>query len=108
MRSVWKTSRETWRDRLSALKNLPGTFVLMWRSAPTLVVASFAFRAIAAVLPVAALWVGKLIIDLIINTARTAGPAPRAIWWLLTAEFVIAAAGAMLGRAIAYCDGRIA
>ena len=108
MRSVWKSSREAWRDRLSALKNLPGMLVLMWRSAPTHVAAVFAFRTLAAVLPVVALWVGKLIIDLIVNAARNPGPAPGSIWWLLAAEFAIAAAGAMLGRAISYCDGRIA
>ena len=66
------------------------------------------FAAIAAVLPITALWVGKLIIDLIVNTARTPGPAPREIWFLLAAEFGIAAAGAAFSRAISYCDARMA
>ena len=62
---------------------------------------------LVALLPLAALWIGKLIIDLVVNAARHPGPPPPQIWWLLAAEFAIAAAGSVLSRAIDYCDGRL-
>jgi ATP-binding cassette subfamily B protein len=80
----------------------------MWRSGRALVAAALASRVILAVLPVSALMVGKRIVDLVVQGARTPGPIPQEIWLLLAAEFAIAVTGAILSRAIIYCDGRIA
>ncbi|HEX5432383.1 MAG TPA: ABC transporter ATP-binding protein [Bryobacteraceae bacterium] len=102
---------------MAALKNLPPVLVLVWQSAPKTVAAAIVFRFIIALLPVAGLWIGKLIIDLVtpyakassfIPSARHIGPPPEQLWILLAAEFGVAALGAILGRAIDYCDGRIA
>jgi ATP-binding cassette, subfamily B, bacterial len=81
---------------------------LLWQSGRALASASLMCRTIAAVLPLAALWVGKLIIDVVVKSAKTSAPVPREIWLLLAAEFVIAIVGAVLSRIVTYCDGRLA
>jgi ATP-binding cassette subfamily B protein len=100
--------RKAWRDRFAALKNIPPAIKLLWLSCPGLVAAATGLRLVVAVLPVTALWIVKLIIDLVVSTRQNAGAVPTEIWFLLAAEFVVAALGAILGRAIDYCDGRIA
>ena len=100
--------RKAWRDRFAALQNIPPAIKLLWQSSPNLVVTATGLRVLIAVLPLTALWIGKLIIDLVVNARQNPGPVPREIWLLLAAEFVVAALGAILGRAIDYCDGRMA
>ncbi len=101
--------RKPWRERVAALKNIPPILELIWRAAPRLVSASLVMRVITALLPLAGLWVAKLIIDsLVARVGHSGGAIPPRIWWLLAAEFMIAAAGTILGRAIDYCDARLA
>ena len=104
---MWKSIGNPWRDRLSALKNLPPVLKLLWDSGPRLVTAAGCCRLIAALLPLAALWIGKLIIDAVVAGMRHPGPVPREIWILLAAEFAVAATGAVLGRALNYFDVRL-
>ena len=107
MLSFSKSTWRPWQDRLSALKNLPPCLRLLWETGPGLTTAAIAFRLIVALLPLATLWVGKLIIDAVVSAAAHTGPAPSRIWILLGIEFAIAATGSVLGRVIDYCDGRI-
>ncbi|MGH9614622.1 MAG: ABC transporter ATP-binding protein [Bryobacteraceae bacterium] len=99
---------KAWRDRLSALKNIPPVLKLLWDASPKLAASELALRGLVALLPVATLYVGKLIIDLVANQFKHPGPVPGEIWWFLAAEFVLAGLGGTMGRAIDYCDGRIA
>jgi ATP-binding cassette subfamily B protein len=97
-----------WKNRLPALKNLPRVVALLWRSGRGAFASGILLRLAAGLLPLAGLWVGKLIIDLIANAA-TGHTAPHGyVWMLLAAAFGIAALGNLLGRATDYCDGRIA
>jgi ATP-binding cassette, subfamily B, bacterial len=81
---------------------------LLWRSGPKRVTLAVAFRLVVAFLPLAALWIGKLLIDLVVKAVQHPGPISREVWTLLAAEFGIASIGAVLSRAIAYLDGGIA
>lgn len=90
------------------MKNIPPVLKLLWQSGPALVASGLFFRIVIALLPVGALAVGRLIINLIVDTVRNHGPVSSEIWYLLGAEFLIAITGAILGRAVDYCDGRIA
>ena len=56
----------TWRERLGTLKNIGPFLALVWRTSPGLATASLTFRLVRALLPVAALYVGKLIIDAVV------------------------------------------
>src|ERR671914_764372 len=85
------------RERLGALRNVPPFLALVWQASPTLAAGALLLRIVRAVLPVATLYVGKLIIDEVIALASTPdGPATLGAWlssglldrllWLLAAE----------------------
>ncbi|HUA87617.1 MAG TPA: ABC transporter ATP-binding protein [Bryobacteraceae bacterium] len=99
----------TFEQRITALKNLPKVMRLVWHSAPLVVSANLSFRLLAALTPLGVLAVSKRIIDLVVNTIRTHNLPPRGeIWLLLGLEFIFAAGGLVLGRAVDYCDARLA
>jgi ATP-binding cassette subfamily B protein len=97
-----------WRERVDALKNLPPVVALLWNSGRTLVAAEVTLRVISALIPVTALWVSKLIIDAVVATGAGHHTSGARIWTLIGAEFCLAALGSVIGRAVDYCDGRIA
>ena len=99
-------SQTSWNQRFAALRNVPPVLRLVWDAAPTVVASGIALRLVSALIPVAMLAISKLIIDLI-NT-RHSGTIPTQMWWLLGAEFVLAAANQLLGRTIDYTDARLA
>ena len=97
-----------WRERLSALRNVPAVLKIVWDSAPAVVVFGLAARLLSSLLPVALLWITKLIIDGIVHAASTHQPVPRQFWWLVAAEFSLAVLTSILIRAIDYSDSLLA
>jgi ATP-binding cassette subfamily B protein len=108
MKAHIKAQIKAWRDRLAALRNVPPVLRILWASAPLITATSILLRVVTALIPVSALWVTKLIIDAVVATVKSPGHMPPGIWWLLGAEFLLAGLGTVLGRAIDYCDGRLA
>ncbi len=71
----------TLRERLGALRNLPPFLRLIWATNARLTATSLGLRLARAVLPVVTLYVGKLIIDEVIELARRPGvPATVGAW----------------------------
>lgn len=97
-----------WRERAAALRNVPPVLRMVWDAGPRLVFSGLFFRVLAAVVPVAMLWVSKLIIDTVVDTVKNSAAPPSLIWWLLAAEFGLAAAGNIFGRLIDFCDALLA
>ena len=98
------------RDRLGTLGNLPRLLRLIWRTSPGLTLATVGLRLLRALLPTAALYVGKLIIDAVVAEARLPHPGPALGDWIAAgrltpiAILVLAEAGLgilsdLLGRA---------
>jgi ATP-binding cassette subfamily B protein len=87
---------------------LPSVAKLIWDACPRLVAAEVALRVVAAAIPVAMLWVTKLIIDQVTAAVGVPGPLSSGLWLLLGAEFGLATLAILVGRATDYCDGRIA
>jgi len=81
---------------------------LVWKAAPKVVAAGLVLRVFSALTPLAALAISKWIIDLVVATVKHPGPLPQQVWFLLGAEFLVAAVGNVLGRAIDYTDARLA
>jgi ATP-binding cassette subfamily B protein len=100
--------KTVWRDRLTALRNVPPVLRLVWKAAPKVVAAGLALRVVSALTPLAALAISKWIIDLVVAAVKNPGPLPHQIWFLLAGEFLVAALGNVLGRAIDYTDARLA
>jgi ATP-binding cassette subfamily B protein len=103
------------RERVGALRNLPPFLAMVWRTSPALTLATGTLRIARALLPIATLYVGKLIIDEVVRlvgshgatTATLAGafdgPLAR-LAMLVTVEFGLAIASDMLGRAVSLID----
>ena len=75
--------RPKWQARLKALRNIPPVFGMVWEAAPGIVVSSFIFRLLVSVVPVAMLWVTKLIIDAVYQHLSAHAALPRFFWWLV-------------------------
>lgn len=107
------------RERFGALRNLPPFLKLVWRTSPGLTASNLLLRLIRALLPVATLFVGKLIIDEVIRLAQISGlpaspPQSLTAWWesgqvdhlawLLAAELGLAVLSDILGRVVSLVD----
>src|SRR5450755_1948246 len=100
--------RGGWRERLSALRNVPAVLRFVWESGRAVVVLGLISRVIASLLPPALFWVSKLIIDTIFHVVTTHQPVGARLWWLVAAEFAIAVTAGVLGRVIDYLDALLA
>lgn len=84
----------TWRERLTALRYVPPFIKLVWQTHRGYTVLMIILRVLRAFVPVATLWVGKLIIDAVL-TARNAPPADqpfyayRSLWMLVALEIAV-------------------
>ncbi|MDP4151284.1 MAG: ABC transporter ATP-binding protein [Bacteroidota bacterium] len=99
------TDRVTLKDRLAALSNLPGFFRLVWQTSPPIMIANSILRITRSAIPVAILYVGKLIIDQVILLSRQHGVhSTKHLWQLVATEFALAILSDTLARAIALMD----
>ena len=61
------------RERVGALRNLPPFLKLVWQTSPAVSVAVIVLRLVRALLPVATLYVGALIIDAVASSSTRRG-----------------------------------
>src|SRR4051812_47264531 len=108
MRRCWNSYLIERKKQLLSLKNIPYLVALLWKTASGLLVASIVFRLLIGLLPLAVLWVGKMIVDFVVNAIRHSNSDSTGLWLLLAAEFGIYSLGAVLGRAVEYWDARLA
>jgi ATP-binding cassette, subfamily B, bacterial len=97
-----------WGERLSALRQVPPVLAIVWRSGPVVVALGLVFRLLASLLPIALLWIAKLIIDRIVHAVANHQAVQPGFWWLVAAEFGLAVCGSILGRTIDYLDALLA
>ncbi|MCY1014849.1 ABC transporter ATP-binding protein [Pyxidicoccus sp. MSG2] len=87
--------KERLRNAGSLLRELPGTFRIFWEASPQGAVVLGVLTLLAALLPAAVAWVGKLIVDGVSVAAREGGGAARErVVWLVALEL-----GLMVGQA---------
>ena len=67
-----------WRVRIQALRHVPRLVRLVWRTEPRYVAGIIGLRVARALVPLAVLWIGKLIVDEVVRAVGTA--AGRARW----------------------------
>ena len=112
------TPRPSLRERVGALRNLPPFLRDIWATSRPLTLASLGLRLLRALMPVAMLYIGKLIIDEAVRlvgagvatdlaTAWASGALQPLLGWLLL-EFALAIASDLTGRLVAYSDGLLA
>lgn len=97
-----------WRLRMSALRNVPPILRVVWQSGPVVVSLGLIFRVVASFLPLALLWITKLIIDNIVHAISAHQPMSPRFWWLVGAEFALAVINALLARGMDFLDTLLA
>jgi ATP-binding cassette subfamily B protein len=101
---------------VGALRNLPPFLREIWATSRALTLASLGLRLLRALMPIATLYIGKLIIDEAVRLVGAGlGFADLATAWrsgaldhlalLLAAEFGLAIASDLSGRLVSYFDG---
>jgi ATP-binding cassette, subfamily B, bacterial len=104
------------KERFSALRTLRPFIAMVWRASPSLMAASLAMRLVRALVPVVALYVGKLIIDDVVRVVQMPGRPTTLDGWLasgelqwlgilLSAEFALAVLSDVLIRVVSLVDG---
>ncbi len=92
----------TWREQLSALQYVPPLVRLVFQTHRGYTAAILLLRLVRSFIPVAVLWIGKLIIDGVIAAAATAHAGGVPDWWhlagLVGLELGIAVVGEGLAR----------
>ena len=93
----------TWGQRVEALRHVPPLLRLVFRTHRGYTVAILALRMVRSVIPVAVLWIGKLIIDGVIAAIAVTRAGHPVDWWylggLVALELGIAVVGEALARA---------
>ncbi len=70
------------REQFQNLRLLGRLLVQIWRTSPAMTVATVLLRIVAALQPIAMLYVGKLIIDEVVRLSGITAPGPEfADWW---------------------------
>lgn len=95
----------TWRKRLQALKYVSPFLRLVWETHRGYTVLMVILRLLRAFVPVATLWVGKLIIDAVLSARTTPETSNQPfynyfdLWKLVGLEIAVVVAGQLLARA---------
>ena len=99
------SSNLTLKEKFAALKNLPRFFKLVWQTNHWYTILNAILRLLRSALPVAILYIGKLIIDEVIMLSKSPTPDHSFLWKLVIAEFALAIISDGLSRAILLVDG---
>ncbi len=99
-----KIKEVSMNERFSALSNLPRFFKLVWKTSPSLTFFNALLRIIKSAIPVAILYVGKLIIDQVVYLSKNSGNSHELLWKLVIAEFLLAILSDALSRATTLVD----
>ena len=94
------------RERVSALRHLPAFLKLIWLTSPSLTLGNIGLRLVRAALPLAMLYVGRLILDDIVALTKlpAAGRDVSPVFGLVALEFGLVLLTDALGRAVALLD----
>ena len=88
----------SWRERIAALRYIPPLIRLVWETHRGYTVAMAVLRLARAFLPIATLWIGKLIIDTVVGVSNGAADLSR-LWQLVALEIGVVLVGEALARA---------
>lgn len=93
----------SFKENMQALRSLPGFFRLVWETDRRMTLANVFLRVLKAGLPLALLYVGKLIIDEVILLQKQGGDSSD-LWFYVGIELGLALFSDILNRLIALFD----
>src|SRR6185436_18277549 len=94
----------TWREKAAALRYVPPFIKLVWETHRLFTVAMIVLRIIRSGVPVAALWIGKLIVDAVVDARENTPNFPR-LWKLMSLEIAIVVTGQILSKVSSLVEG---
>ena len=94
----------TWRTRLASLGNVGPLLGMVWRTSPPLVSITTFLRLIRALIPLAMLWVSKLILDAVVAWIKRGSGNSTILWELVALELGLAVLSDLLARANSLAD----
>jgi ATP-binding cassette subfamily B protein len=108
-------AQHSFKERVGALRNLRPFLAMVWRASPSLTASSAVLRIARALLPVATLYIGKLIIDDVVALVQAPDKPVGFQQWLdsgklnglallLAGEFALAVLADVLGRIVSLVD----
>jgi ATP-binding cassette subfamily B protein len=102
-----KLEPRNWRERMAGLRYVPPLLAMVWRTHRGYTATVVTLRLLRAAVPVATLWLGKLILDTGVRLAATpAGERDLGrLWELVALELGIVALGEVLARSNAVVEG---
>ena len=102
-----KEEELTTRERFDALQYIPPFLRMVWASSPPMALANLLLRLVKAGLPLAILYVGKLIVDEVVrlvNLGTLEGVDLQSIWVYISLELGLVIFSDVLGRGITLLD----
>ena len=96
--------KPSWRARLASLRTVRPLVGMVWKTSPPLVSATALLRLLRGLMPLAMLWVSKLIVDAVVGRISRGTGNLDGIWRLVALELSLAVASDVLGRANTLCD----
>jgi ATP-binding cassette subfamily B protein len=94
----------TWRTRLASLRNIRPLLGMVWNTSPPLVSITTALRLVRALLPLAMLWITKLILDGVVAWIKRGNGDSARLWKLVALELGLAVLSDLLARANSLAD----
>ncbi|MEP6725578.1 MAG: ABC transporter ATP-binding protein [Bacteroidota bacterium] len=97
-------NKPTLKEKFAALRNLPRFFKLVWQTNHWYTIFNAILRLLRSAVPVAILYIGKLIIDEVVLLSKGHQADHSFLWKLVATEFALAIVSDALSRAIALVD----
>jgi ATP-binding cassette subfamily B protein len=102
-----QSSRNAWRERVQALKNVPPVLGILWQSGPAVVVWGLVLRILVAALPAAIAYIASQIINGVQYYFSHKSLLPH-FWWLVGIEAALNVFNGLLVRGVDYSDSLLA
>ncbi|WP_299818449.1 ABC transporter ATP-binding protein [uncultured Pontibacter sp.] len=97
--------KKSFKEQVGALKNLPKFFRLIWETSKGMTIGNLLLRLVKSSLPLAMLYIGKLIIDEVLRLIDVAGePNLSYLWMLVALELGLAILSDIINRGITLLD----
>ncbi len=102
-----QSSRNAWRERIQALKNVPPVLGILWQSGPSVVTWGIILRLVVAALPSGIAIVAAWILYGVQLVFSHKGLRPH-FWWMVALEAVLNVTAGLISRAVDYSDSLLA
>ncbi|RAU84243.1 ABC transporter ATP-binding protein [Pontibacter arcticus] len=97
--------KKSFKEQVGALKNLPKFFRLIWHTSKSMTIGNMLLRLVKSAIPLAMLYVGKLIIDEVIRQYGLNGERELTyLWELVALELGLAVLSDLINRGITLLD----